>query len=253
MTDKFEDLVGDKEKKKEESHKEEARNEAYPPYHSEPQYGYGAPPPIQQPYSGAPPPLPPGWVAQWDQNSQRYYYLEQATGRTQWELPQGGPPPLGGYGSYGGPASGPGGYGGPAPGYMAHSQYNEYTDDRGEVHKEYHSEEKKKSGHGGMLAAGAGGLAVGAIGGALVADALDDSDEEHHHEVYAAPPPQPGYEGYSEPPLEAPPPGEAGSISSSDKEDLEEAREEYREASSESDREEAREDYEEAYDEAYGD
>lgn len=57
---------------------------------------------------------------------------------------------------------------------MAHSQYNEYTDDRGEVHKEYHSEEKKKSGHGGMLAAGAGGLAVGAIGGALVADALGE-------------------------------------------------------------------------------
>ncbi|KAL9038438.1 MAG: hypothetical protein Q9214_005281, partial [Letrouitia sp. 1 TL-2023] len=219
---------------------EVARNEAYPPSHSEPQYGYDAPPPIQQPYSGAPPPLPPGWVAQWDQNSQRYYYVEQATGRTQWELPQGGPPP-------------PGGYGGPAPGYMAQSQYNEYTDDHGEVHKEYHQEEKKKSGHGGMLAAGAGGLAVGAIGGALVADALDDSDDEHHHEVYPAPPPQPGYEGYSEPPLEAPPPGEAGSISSSDKEDLEEAREEYREASSESDREEAREDYEEAYDEAYDD
>ncbi|KAI4150138.1 MAG: hypothetical protein L6R39_002333 [Caloplaca ligustica] len=35
---------------------------------------------------GQPPP-PPGWIAQWDHNSQRLYYLEQATGRTQWEFP----------------------------------------------------------------------------------------------------------------------------------------------------------------------
>ncbi|CEG68007.1 hypothetical protein CU097_005574 [Rhizopus azygosporus] len=33
------------------------------------------------------PQLPPGWIALWDEGSQRYYYLEQATGRTQWELP----------------------------------------------------------------------------------------------------------------------------------------------------------------------
>ncbi|KAG1137534.1 hypothetical protein G6F37_011149 [Rhizopus arrhizus] len=37
--------------------------------------------------SQPPPQLPAGWIALWDESSQRYYYLEQATGRTQWELP----------------------------------------------------------------------------------------------------------------------------------------------------------------------
>ncbi|KAI8881234.1 hypothetical protein K501DRAFT_334875 [Backusella circina FSU 941] len=35
----------------------------------------------------APPSLPPGWIALWDETSQRYYYLEQATGLTQWDVP----------------------------------------------------------------------------------------------------------------------------------------------------------------------
>ncbi|KAI7870577.1 hypothetical protein BDF14DRAFT_1488818 [Spinellus fusiger] len=52
------------------------------------------------------PPLPEGWVALWDQNAQRYYYLETATGKTQWEVPAGHsggsqsggyPPQSGGY------------------------------------------------------------------------------------------------------------------------------------------------------------
>lgn len=60
---------------------------------------------------GAAPPLPPthpqgplapapsqslipyGWIEKWDTNSQRTYYLEQATGRTQWELPSYHAPP----------------------------------------------------------------------------------------------------------------------------------------------------------------
>jgi hypothetical protein len=31
--------------------------------------------------------LPPGWVQQWDPNTQQVYYLEQATGLTQWVPP----------------------------------------------------------------------------------------------------------------------------------------------------------------------
>ena len=51
----------------------------------------------------------------------------------------------------------------------------------------------------------------------------------------------------------APPPAsDHGSVSSSDKEDLAEAREEYENASDASDREEAREEYEEQYEETYG-
>ncbi|KAI1794435.1 protein transporter SEC24 [Ganoderma leucocontextum] len=31
--------------------------------------------------------LPPGWTAEWDQNAQRWLFIETATGRTQWEPP----------------------------------------------------------------------------------------------------------------------------------------------------------------------
>jgi hypothetical protein len=33
------------------------------------------------------PQLPPGWFQQWESDTQRVYYLEQATGRTQWVPP----------------------------------------------------------------------------------------------------------------------------------------------------------------------
>lgn len=54
--------------------------------------GYNQPSHSQQnQYGGYPsnggPQLPPGWVQQWDQNSQRSYYLERSTGRSQWEPP----------------------------------------------------------------------------------------------------------------------------------------------------------------------
>ncbi|KIJ07826.1 hypothetical protein PAXINDRAFT_102796 [Paxillus involutus ATCC 200175] len=32
--------------------------------------------------------LPPGWAAEWDPANQRYLFIETATGRTQWELPE---------------------------------------------------------------------------------------------------------------------------------------------------------------------
>ncbi len=44
------------------------------------------PPPLQN--YGQPPYSPPsGWSQHWDHGSQRYYYIEQATGRSQWEPP----------------------------------------------------------------------------------------------------------------------------------------------------------------------
>ncbi|KAH6621832.1 hypothetical protein C7974DRAFT_211730 [Boeremia exigua] len=59
---------------------------------SYPQYNNSAPIPPQQPLPqqnyGQPPYSPPnGWSQHWDQGSQRYYYIEQATGRSQWEPP----------------------------------------------------------------------------------------------------------------------------------------------------------------------
>ncbi|KAF8245726.1 hypothetical protein K440DRAFT_384009 [Wilcoxina mikolae CBS 423.85] len=37
--------------------------------------------------SVAPPPLPTGWIAQWDPSSQRYYFVQPSTGTTQWDIP----------------------------------------------------------------------------------------------------------------------------------------------------------------------
>lgn len=35
----------------------------------------------------APPQLPPGWIAQWDSSSKKYYYVQLATGVSQWDIP----------------------------------------------------------------------------------------------------------------------------------------------------------------------
>lgn len=37
--------------------------------------------------SFAPPQLPPGWIAQWDAASGKYYFVQLATGQSQWEVP----------------------------------------------------------------------------------------------------------------------------------------------------------------------
>lgn len=34
-----------------------------------------------------PPHLPPGWIAQWDGASKKYYYVQLSTGVSQWEIP----------------------------------------------------------------------------------------------------------------------------------------------------------------------
>lgn len=173
---------------------------------------------------------------------------------------------------------------------------------------------KDKDNKNMMLAAG-GGLAAGAIGGAVIANAMgmsssflpspscpalihpipsplphsptsapcpslrpnpeadqtDDSDNEHHTSSYATAP-SAGYGGpsYGAPPGTAPPgvlpptDADGNSISSSDREDVQEARADYEEAladandsdasSSDHERlEEAREEYEEEVEEAYDD
>lgn len=35
----------------------------------------------------APPALPAGWIAQWDGASKKYYYVQLATGVSQWDVP----------------------------------------------------------------------------------------------------------------------------------------------------------------------
>lgn len=44
----------------------------------------------------APPHLPPGWIAQWDANSRKYYYVQLSTGVSQWDVPTDAAPVGGG-------------------------------------------------------------------------------------------------------------------------------------------------------------
>lgn len=34
-----------------------------------------------------PPPLPAGWIAQWDASSKKYYFVQLSTGASQWDTP----------------------------------------------------------------------------------------------------------------------------------------------------------------------
>ncbi|PWI68227.1 hypothetical protein PCL_01996 [Purpureocillium lilacinum] len=268
ITDKFDNLgIGD-------SKRDEAQGTRDYGYHGPgdnpppAQYVASPPPPAYQPPSDKPP-IPSGWTPLFDQSHQRWYYVEEATGRSQWEAP-GYTPPAGddsraGFGAptgYGAPAGPPPpGYGGGGGGY-----------------DQQPSQEKKGSGKGGMLLGAAGGLAAGAVGGALLHHALSDSDsdkEEHHS--YAAPAPyqpapyQPQPEYYPEasyaaavpPPVLPPTDADGSSVSSSDREEVQEARERYEEAladaadsdassSEEEELEEAREEYYEEYEDTYG-
>jgi hypothetical protein len=128
------------------------------------------------------------WIQQWDANSQRYFYVEQATGRTQWEPPAFSPPPGGAFSPppapYGAPGYGPPGHGAPgygAPGYGAPGYghegdrghgggygYDAHGSGDGYKGDKEKKKDKDKSNTGKLVAAGA----VGAIGGAVIASQL---------------------------------------------------------------------------------
>lgn len=132
---------------------------------------YSAPAPLARPPPGPPPPLPQGWVQEWEPTARHAFYVEQATGRSQWETPYQQPgysgyndgsrsvPPPEPQGGYYAPPQGPP----PVP-----------YDTRGPSQDYYQQPEpeKKSSNAGKYLAAGAAGLAVGGIGGALIANEL---------------------------------------------------------------------------------
>lgn len=180
-----------------------------PPYQQPPQqYGSPAPygerppaPPATSSYGSSDrAPVPSQWVPVWSAEQQRWYFAE-TSGRSLWEAPIHIPPQpaygdqsgtrgvdsgYGGAAPYGAAAAGAGvgaaaayaspppgqGYASPPPqGYGAPPGAPYGQDYRGQ--EGYPSEEKKKdnSTRNVMLGA-AGGLAVGAIGGALIADAL---------------------------------------------------------------------------------
>ncbi|KAK4129830.1 hypothetical protein N657DRAFT_661042 [Parathielavia appendiculata] len=127
------------------------------------------PPPTYTPPSDKPP-IPSGWTPRWDDQYQRWYYVEEATGRSQWEAPGFDHSAYrgdnrGGYGPqtpYGAPSPGYDSHGVPSAGGYDQTGHGEYRGD--------HKEDKK--GHSGMLLGAAGGLAVGAVAGAVIAHEL---------------------------------------------------------------------------------
>ncbi|KAF1914207.1 hypothetical protein BDU57DRAFT_549431 [Ampelomyces quisqualis] len=218
-------------------------------------YGQG-PPPVGPPAPmGAPPPMPPGWVQQWDQNSQRWYYVEQATGRTQWDPPAHLPP-----GPYAPPPSGapyqaPGGHDERALFGNTHGHQGHDSTPSGAATNE--KEKKKDQGHSTAMlaAAGIGGVAAGA----WIGHELTEDDNKSSSAGYAAAPapaaaaapaaygaPPPGaadpYDQSAYPPPVPTHDADGSSISSSDRESLEEKRQEAIEAQQE---------YEEELQEAY--
>ncbi|ETN43291.1 uncharacterized protein HMPREF1541_02450 [Cyphellophora europaea CBS 101466] len=234
-------------------------------------YGGGPPPP---PQGHGPPPggpqLPPGWTQQWDQNSNRWYYVEQATGRTQWDPPAfspgpgyGAPPPGAPYGhdqSRGAFSPPPQqGYGYPQQGYP--QQGYGHPPGPGYPQGQYLTEEEQKKKGMNPMVAGLGGAALGAAGGAWIAHEMteDDNNNTVTSTTYAsAPPPGGDPYGYGAGSGIAPPPPEADpNLSGSDREsigeagdDVRDAQQEYNEAlasGSSSDIEEAREDLAEAH------
>ncbi|KAM0325910.1 hypothetical protein ACHAQA_007213 [Verticillium albo-atrum] len=167
----------------------------------------------------ASPPLPEGWVKRFDERHGKWYYVDETTGTSQWEPPKR---------SYDDDASRYGAHGsqeqvydahsgaGEASGYYAGHQYGQNapaygqqaTEDPygqrsgasygqgyygGEQQRSGAEEERKSSGYGGALLGVAGGLAVGAIGGALIANAMDSDPETED------PPAEHAYRSYQEP------------------------------------------------------
>lgn len=139
----------------------------YPPQGQAGGYYGGSPAPPQGPPApyGAPPPMPPGWIQQWDQNSQRWFYIEQATGRSQWDPPaqhvQGpyAPPPgSGGHDERGLFGNTHGGH--DQHGYGGHGSHDSYG--HGD-HKDKDKKEKKGHSTAMLAAAGVGGVAAGAL------------------------------------------------------------------------------------------
>ncbi|KAI1737839.1 hypothetical protein F4680DRAFT_427207 [Xylaria scruposa] len=232
------------------------------------------PPPSQDPVYTHPegkPPLPHGWIPQWDRQYQRWYYAEEATGRTQWEAPGGRSFENRGYGPSGDYNQSSHG----TPGYQSYG-HDSGHDSRGydahgssgyPPHPGYGEAPAEKPKKDKTLLYAAGGLAAGAIGGALIANALNDSDDEEHH--HSAPPPQqyvPAPAAYEAPgPAYEPAYNADGEyVDASDRESVASARERYEEAqreaadsdassSEQEELEEAREEYYEEYEEAYED
>ncbi|KAL3469594.1 hypothetical protein BJX99DRAFT_241050 [Aspergillus californicus] len=139
-------------------------------YNSSSGPGYG-----RSEYNSAPPApqAPYPWVSRWDDRDQRWYFLNEQTGQTSWEVPGSAPPGSGGYGGgygnsgYGAPQQ-QGYYGGGSGGYAQEGYYEQSQ------RQEVPVQQEQKSSHTGLYVAG--GVAAGALGGALL---MHEGEEIH--------------------------------------------------------------------------
>jgi protein transport protein SEC24 len=118
--------------------------------------------------------LPPGWVAEWDANHQRYVFIESATGRAQWEPPAQGsiapqdqatstsPPPMAG-----------------------HGKRRQYASGEGQVY--YGGQTQPPADQGYLAPAAQGG------GGQLFTPGLAAMENQFSHQQQAHPPATPQY------------------------------------------------------------
>lgn len=125
--------------------------------------GYGGGYPQQQQHSG--PQVPPPWVARWDGESQRWFYVNEQTGERTWNHPGQG----GGYGqpqpSYGG--------GAPYGGEQSYGQQPSYGYGESRQGDFYQQQEEPKKDHTAAKIAGA--AVLGVAGGALGAYGLHEA------------------------------------------------------------------------------
>ncbi|KAJ3308270.1 hypothetical protein HDV04_001501 [Boothiomyces sp. JEL0838] len=122
-------------------------------------------------------PLPPGYIAQWDQNYQRYYFVNTKTGISSWDDPRG---PITSYQpTLQANATPPPPY---AP-TIQNPQYRPANGYPGQYPPQQYAPRPPQSNSimgipGGAATAGAAGLALGALGGMFVGENMN---RHHHH------------------------------------------------------------------------
>lgn len=153
------------------------QHSVFPPGAPSPGSGY---PGQQQPPYGAPPQgatlpatpqVPRGWLPLFEPTSQRWVFLDQNSGKVDWNYPTVASHPIASHDETRGFDDHPGAqsqgyYGG--GGHGGHDQYGRghYDDGHGE------KKDKKKSDNSGIMLGAAAGVGAGVVGGVLLANAL---------------------------------------------------------------------------------
>ncbi|KAI9244770.1 hypothetical protein BY458DRAFT_529332 [Sporodiniella umbellata] len=154
-----------------------------------------------------PQPLPEGWIALWDESSKRYYYVEQATGRSQWEFPSQpaySPNPLNGSGEansyhYNSSNNTTSPYPNPSQAYPSNSQYsagpNSPYPSNSNHQQPLNPEDPNSSQERGLgnMFKGYGGVVAGGLIGLAAGKFLSNHHGNHHSNPTYYPPPPHGF------------------------------------------------------------